>query len=46
MGSTTIFISPDADREEAFYQDMANQIDDLNPEQLIRIKMSGYKWLI
>jgi hypothetical protein len=37
MGSTTIFISPDADREEAFYQDMANQIDDLNPEQLIRM---------
>ena len=37
MESDTIFPSPDADREEAFYQDMANQIDILYPEQLIKM---------
>ena len=37
MNSDTLYISPDADHEEAFYRDMANQIDNLNPEQLIRM---------
>ena len=37
MNSDTLYISPDADHEEAFYKDMANQIDNLNPEQLIRM---------
>ena len=30
MNSDTLYISPDADHEEAFYRDMANQIDNLN----------------
>ena len=37
MNSDTLYISPDADHEGAFYKDMANQIDSLNPEQLIRM---------
>ena len=36
MDPNTLFITPDADREDAFYHDMANRTDDLNPEELLR----------